>query len=272
MNIESLNYSRIENLFSVKGKIVLITGAGGLGECFAKGFAVNGSVVLIASKTVSKCEKICDELRKDGYTSCEAFHLDVSDEKEVAKLCEDIVKKFGRIDVVVHTAALCRLHDTLADGNEDLFLQHFQVNMAGSRNVDRIFGNQMAKQGWGRIINVNTMSSLSVNSPDGFSYGVTKTGLRQITRYFAVAFAKTGVTVNEINPVWIHTPMMATRSEDYWNHCIDQTPMGRVAVPEDYMGIVLYMASEAGRYMTGQSVSVDGGWSVSRVFTFDQNK
>lgn len=262
-------YGTIDTLFSVKDKITLITGAGGLASMFAEGFIANGAIVIMASRTLSKGIATCEMLKEKGFDRCEAIELDISDETAVQAVVDDIVARYGRIDICIHTAALCQRHDTMADGNSELFQQHIEVNICGSRNINRLVGRQMASQGWGRIININTMSSTTVNSPDGFSYGVTKTALRQITRYFAVNLATSGVTVNEISPVWIDTPMMACRSQSYWDGCIGQTPMGRVANPEDYLGIALYIASEAGRYMTGQSLFVDGGWSISRVFQFD---
>lgn len=266
------SYGKIDNMFGVQDKIVLITGGGGLAAMFAEGFAGNGATVILASQTVAKCEAICESLRAKGLDKCEAHALDVSDTASVQALADDICARYGKIDICIHTAALCKLHNAMADGFDELFLRHFEVNMMGTRNIDRIVGAKMAEKGWGRIININTMSNLTVNSPDGFSYGVTKTGVRQITRYYAVTLATKGVTVNEICPVWVDTPMMSSRSKDYWDHCIDQVPMERVANPEDYLGIALYMAGEAGRFMTGQSIYVDGGWSISRVFKFDQNK
>lgn len=265
-----LEFGKIDRLFSVEGKIVLITGAGGLGAMYTEGFVTNGATVILASKTVSKAETECEKLRKKGF-ACEAMGLNIENKNEVKKVTNKIVEKYGKIDICVHTAAVCQRHSTI-DDCEELFDLHDKVNVKGTINVNRIVGNQMALQGWGRIININTMSCWTVNTPDGFSYGVTKAAVKQITKWFGVAYAKKGVTVNGVAPVWIDTPMMACRSEDYWNHCIDQVPMERVAVPEDYLGIVLYMASEAGRYMTGQTIFVDGGWSVSRVFKFDQDK
>ena len=246
----------ISSLFSVKGKTVLITGAGGLAEMYANGFAANGATILLASKTLKKAEALCEALKKKSV-SCEAFELNIEDKNAVKSLVNRILEKYKKIDVCIHTAAACIRHNTLdeSDENDELFQLHEDVNVKGTIYINRIVGNAMAASGGGRIININTMSAYTVNTPDGFSYGVTKAAMKQVTKWFAVALAKSGVTVNGIAPVWIDTPMMACRSEDYWNKCVDQVPMGRVAVPEDYLGIALYMASEAGRYMTGQTIS-----------------
>lgn len=269
MNLKSSSV-KIEDLFSVKNKVTLITGAGGLAEMYASGFGKNGATIIIASKTLKKAEVICNQLR-EADIPCLALELHIENKEDVSKAVDIILKKFGKIDICIHTAAMCVLHDTLKDC-EDLFRAHLNVNMVGSLNINRIVGNVMAKAGGGRIINIASISADTVNSPDGFSYGVTKAALKQMTKWFAVAYAKHGVTVNGIAPIWINTPMMSSRSQDYWLHCIEQVPMGRVAVPEDYLGIALYMASEAGRFMTGQTIFVDGGWQIYRGFSFNSQE
>lgn len=268
--IQNDDCKTIETLFSVRDKVVLITGAGGLAEMYAYGFAKNGAHVILASKTLEKAERICKQLQKDNYP-CASYPLFIEDKEAVETLTAEIISSYGRIDVCVHTAAACVLHDTLED-NEEIFDLHTDVNVKGSLNINRIVGNEMVKSGGGSIININTMSADSVNSPDGFSYSVSKAALKQLTKWFAVAYAPSNVRVNGIAPIWIRTPMMSSRSEDYWNKCVEQVPMGRVANAEDYLGIALYMASDAGKFMTGQTILVDGGWSVSRVFKFDNQE
>lgn len=262
------SYAKINHLFSVRDRVVFITGAGGLASMYAEGFASNGATVILASHTLEKANAVCRKLAAKGLNNCESMELDVSDQEQVRAVIDALVERHGRLDICIHTAALCKLHPLMED-HADLLQAHVDANLMGTYYVNRLAGAQMVRQGWGRIININTMSSSTVNSSDGFSYGVTKTAMRQITRYFGIMLAPKGVTVNEICPIWIRTPMMSTRSSDYWHHCLDQIPMERTAVPEDYLGIALYMASEAGRFMSGQSVFVDGAWSVSRTFKFD---
>lgn len=259
--------SCIDNFFSVKDKIVLVTGAGGLGEMYTHGFARNGATVLLANRTLSKAQKVADEITAQNY-NCVPYELDITKKEDVYSLISKIVKTYGRLDVLIHTAASCLLHAPLAD-HEDIFRKNCEVNLMGSMFLNQAVGNQMKKQKSGSIININTMSAFSVNSPDGTSYSISKAALMQMTKWFAVALAPYNVTVNGIAPIWIDTPMMAGRSADYMEHARQQVPMKRIANKEDYLGIALYMASNAGKFMTGQTILVDGGWSVSRVFSFD---
>lgn len=263
-NSESI---RINQLFSVQNKVVLITGAGGLGEMYAHAFAGNGAIVLLASRTLKKAQHISEEIQQKGY-SCYPYLLDVSKKTNCNAIVNSIVQEFGHIDVLIHTAASCLLHDPLEDA-DDKIRTNMETNLMGSIYINRAVGSQMKKQKSGSIININTMSAFSVNSPDGTSYSISKSAVMQMTKWFAVALAPYHVTVNGIAPIWIDTPMMSGRSNSYMEHCREQVPMNRIANKEDYLGLALYMASNAGQFMTGQTILVDGGWSVSRVFSFD---
>ena len=129
----------------------------------------------------------------------------------------------------------------------------------------------MVENGFGRIINYNSIDAFSVNANDAMAYAVSKSGVQQATRFFAVEMAPKGVTVNGIAPVWINTPMMAQRPKAYLDAAIAQVPMARMSETDDYLGIALYLASEAGKYVTGQTLLVDGGWSCTRVFTYEKD-
>lgn len=260
---------KIENLFSIAGKVVLITGAGGLGAAYAEAFAANNAHVILASRTVAKAEDVARSLAQCGLSITTAA-LDVADKAQVQQLVSDLQGQFGHIDVLVHTAASCKLHPGLED-SEALFRQNMDINLMGSYFLNQAVGNVMAAQGGGSIININTQSAFSVNSPDGMSYGVSKAALMHLTKYFAVLYADKGVTVNGIAPIWIDTPMMSGRSQDYLNKAIAQVPMGRMSHVEDYIGMGLFLAGAGSRFVTGQTFLVDGGWSVSRVFKFDSN-
>lgn len=257
---------RVEALFSVQNKVVLITGAGGLGSIYARAFAQNGARVILASKTFRKATAVCEALFEDGL-SCAAYPLDVGDKQQVNRLVEELEEAYGTIDVLIHTAALCKLHPVMEDC-EELFRMNCDVNIMGSVFINQAVGKLMSKHGGGSIININSNSAFTVNSSDGMSYGVSKAALAQITKWFAVALAEKGVTVNGIAPIWIDTPMLANRPKDYFVQAVKQVPMGRISTPQDYVGMALFLAGGGSRYITGQTFLVDGGLSVSRVFPF----
>lgn len=256
----------IPELFSVKGKVCFITGIGGMGAMYARAFAHNGAKVALANRTKSKADKICEELKAEGY-DCKSYGLDVSKKDQVAEVVKEIVADFGSIDILIHTAAVGFNDDPLNLNDEELRITT-EINYYGTLYVNEAVGNVMAKQGWGRIININSIDGYSVNCIDGMTYACTKAAMQQLTRNYAVSLADKGVTVNGIAPVWIWTPMMEQRPKDYMVQAAATIPMGRVSYAEDYLGMTFFLASEASAYVTGQTFLVDGGWKASRIFHY----
>ncbi|KEJ91330.1 SDR family NAD(P)-dependent oxidoreductase [Synergistes jonesii] len=260
---------KISELFSVKDKVTLITGAGGLGNVLARGFAANDAKVIIASRSLEKMNEtiaICREENAD----CKSYVMDVSDKQQVEDTVSDIVNDFGKIDILLHTSAIAPLGPSL-DFNEKDLRRTMDINFIGTVFINAACGRVMAKNGWGRIINISSIDAYTVNCVDDLPYSASKSAMAASTRHFAVDLAKTGVTVNNIAPVWIWTPMMNARPADYMVQAANTIPMGRVSWGEDYLGICFYLASNASTYVTGQTFLVDGGWSVYRAFTYKED-
>jgi len=257
---------QIGELFSVKDRVCFITGAGGLGEVFAKAFAHNGAKIALANRTKEKADRVCEELAAEGY-ECKSYALDVKNEADCQRVTDEIERDFGKIDILIHTAAVAKLCDTLNPEEQEM-QDTLQTNLLGSIFINKTVSAVMVKNGFGRIININSIDAFSVNCVDGMSYACSKAALMQATKNFAVSLADKGVTVNGIAPVWIWTPMMAKRPGDYMKQAAASIPMGRVSYAEDYLGMVFFLSSAASSYVTGQTFLVDGGWSVSRVFQY----
>lgn len=264
-----ISSDRIPELFSVAGRVCFITGAGGLGEAFAKAFAHNGAKIALANRTREKADAVCQTLLDEGF-ECKSYALDVKSLEDCRRVTEAVEREFGRIDILIHTAAVARTGDTLSpdDGELDDTLR---TNLVGSIHIAEAVAAGMVRNGFGRIININSIDAFSVNCVDGMSYACSKAALMQATKNFAVSLADKGVTVNGIAPVWIWTPMMAKRPGDYMKQAAASIPIGRVSYPEDYLGMAFFLASEAGAYVTGQTFLVDGGWGVSRVFRYESD-
>lgn len=260
---------QISELFSVKDRVCFITGAGGLGETIAKAFAHNGARIALANRSIEKAERVCQELQAEGY-ECRSYALDVRSAEDCQRVTDAIERDFGRIDILVHTAAVARVCDTL-DPDEEELKDTLQTNFIGSIHISKTVSAVMVKNGFGRIININSIDAFSVNCVDGMSYACSKAALMQATKNFAVSLADKGVTVNGIAPVWIWTPMMAKRPGDYMKQAAASVPMGRVSYAEDYLGMLFFLSSAASSYVTGQTFLVDGGWSVSRVFQYEND-
>lgn len=254
-------------LFSVQGQVVVITGAGGLGEGYARGFAENGAQVVLVSRTPAHLKAIQDKLANEGLT-IETVCCDLASKQAVYQAIGQIAEQYGRIDTVLHTAASCILHPVL-DDCEEAFRKNCDVNIMGAVFLCQAAGRVMKKQGAGSIVLISSISARTVNSPDGFSYGVGKAAVEMIIRWFAVELAESGVTVNGIAPTAIMTPMMARRSQDYLNKCVARIPKGRMSYADDYLGAAIFLSSEASRFMTGQTIVIDGGETISRRFRFD---
>lgn len=259
----------IENMFSVKDRIVLVTGCGGVATANARCFAKNGATVVMASRRMEKVAEAQKLLADEGLT-IDGIQMDISCHEDIIEKVAQVAAKYGRIDVLIHTAANCHVENTLTF-REDEIRKTFETNLLGTIFLNQEVGKIMVNHGFGRIINYNSIDAFSVNANDAMAYAVSKSGVQQATRFFAVEMAPKGVTVNGIAPVWINTPMMAQRPKSYLDAAIAQVPMGRMSETDDYLGIALYLASEAGKYVTGQTLLVDGGWSCTRVFTYDKD-
>ena len=265
MKPESL---KVEDLFSVKGKVVLVVGVGGLGSVLARGFAENGASMAIASYSQDHIDESVKECSAFGVPA-RGYKADVSIRTQAEEMVLQVEKDFGRIDVLLFTTGIAPLGPTLSFSHVD-FVRTMEVNFYGCVYVNAACGRIMQKNGWGRIINISSIDQYTVNCVDDMPYSASKSAMAASTRHFAVDLAKNGVTVNNVAPVWIWTPMMERRPGDYMKQAAATIPMARCSWPEDYMGICLYLASEAGGYMTGQTLLVDGGWSVYRAFAYSE--
>ncbi len=261
-----ISSDKIPELFSVEGKVCFITGIGGLGSTLARAFAHNGAKLALANRTKAKADAVCEELAGEG-AEARSYAMDVSDREDVQRVVRQVKEDFGSVDICIHTAAVGYNDDPLNLNVEELKITT-EINYYGALYVNEACGNVMAEQGWGRIININSIDGYSVNCIDGMTYANTKAAMQQLTRAYGVTLAKKGVTVNGIAPVWIWTPMMEQRPKDYMVQAAATIPMGRVSYAEDYIGMTFFLASEASAYITGQTFLVDGGWRATRVFHY----
>ncbi len=259
--------TKIPELFNVTGKVVLVVGAGGMGNVIAKAFADNGVRLAVATRSESSLEAtrimLADHDIEQRY-----YIMHVENKQEVESVIDRIAADFGRIDVCVFTSAIAPLGPSL-DFDEKDFRDTMEVNFMGSVFVDAACGRLMAKNGWGRIINISSIDAFSVNCVDDLPYSASKAAMMASTRHLAVDLATHGVTVNGIAPVWIWTPMMDRRPKDYMVQAAAGIPMGRVSYSEDYLGMIFFLASDASAYVTGQTFLVDGGWSAYRSFHYE---
>mgnify|MGYP002590864552 CR=1 FL=1 len=260
---EIVRTTKIQDLFSVKDKVVLIGGAGGLGSYLAKGFLDNGAYVILADNAAGKAESVRAKLAADGLVCCDAYQVDQTKKEQVQSMVNDIVAKHQRIDVFFNTAALCWNEDT-EDFQEEGIRTMIDVNITSAILFTQVVGKVMIAQGGGKIIQIGSIGGLECHSFRSMPYEATKAAVHQLTKSFATAWAHYNINVNCIAPTWINTPLVDFAAGDMRKAIIDQHFFGRIAEVEDFLGAAIFLASDASAYVTGHVLAVDGAWSVSK--------
>lgn len=260
--------TKINDLFSVKDKVVLIGGAGGLGSCLAKGFLDNGAYAVLADNAPGKAEKIKEDFAKQGFDKCDAYQVDQTNKAALSEMVGDIVKKHGRIDVFFNTAALCWNEDA-EDFLEEGIRKMIDVNFTSAILFTQVVGKTMISQGGGKIIEIGSIGGLECHSFRSMPYEATKAAIHQLTKSFATAWAHYNINVNCIAPTWINTPLVDFAAGDMRKAIIDQHFFGRIAETDDFLGAAIFLSSDASNYVTGHVLAVDGGWSVSKPWRLD---
>ena len=248
-----------KNLFDISGKVAVVTGAaGGLGNAIWHGLADAGAQVIGADIREPATKPSNDAL----------FRLtDVSKRDEIHKLVGQACDQFGRIDIMIANAAIgggARAEEETEAG----FDQVIGVNAKGVLFCSIEAANRMREQGGGIIINVASVLSF-IGHPTAISYTASKGAVLQMTRTMAIEWAKYNIRVNAIAPGFFRTPLNEAilRSEEYMKPIYAKIPLGRGGEPEEIVGTVIYLASEASRFITGSVILVDGGETAAGGYT-----
>jgi NAD(P)-dependent dehydrogenase (short-subunit alcohol dehydrogenase family) len=248
---------------SLSGNVAIITGGGGgLGECMALHFASLGASVVIADIVPEPAEKLAAKLRRDGAAAM-AVQVDIADEASVRAMAEAVAERFGRVDTLVNNAAL-----TNNAGDRDLLTtdladwdRAMHINLRGTFLVSRHIVPTMIANGGGAVINIVSRQGLAPPSKaNRIAYGVSKAGVVMLSRHIAVAYGKQGIRCNAVAPGSIKTQQWLTTLDD----ARKASSMRNVLTPDlgepiDIARMVAYLAGEGGRYITGQTLQVDGG-------------
>jgi 3-oxoacyl-[acyl-carrier protein] reductase len=241
----------------LSNQVAVVTGAGrGIGRAIALKFASEGANVVCVSRTVENSEKVANEVRALGRTAW-ALAVDVSDGPAVAAAGEKILAEAGRVDILVNNAGVTRdgLLMRMSEADWDVVLN---TNLKGAFHFTKAFTRSLLKQRSGRIINISSVIGLMGNGGQA-NYAASKAGLIGFTKSVAREFASRGITANAIAPGFIETDMTAELTDELKAGILKQIPMATLGQAEDIAGAALYLASAAGRYVTGQVLTVDGG-------------
>jgi NAD(P)-dependent dehydrogenase (short-subunit alcohol dehydrogenase family) len=251
-----------EALFDLSGQVAIVTGTSrGLGQYFARALAMAGADLVLTSRDRETLRDMEKEVKSLGRRSV-SLELDVRDYKSIQKMAADALEAFGQIHILVNNAG-CNVRKPAVDVTWDDWNLVLDTNLRGSFFVAQAVARGMIGHGYGRIINIG-----SVTSVFGFAglgpYCASRGGIRQLTMSLADDWGKDGVTVNCLAPGWFKTAQNKVLYEDpeWVAYLTDRIPVKRPGLPNDLDGAVVFLASEASRYITGQTLLVDGGIST----------
>lgn len=248
--------------FDLTDKVVLVTGASrGIGYDLAKAIAHAGAIVVAGARDWDALETLVKEITdEDGQAI--AIKLDMTDLEQIRAVVDEIVERYGRLDVLVNNAGVGRDHETLYVTEAD-WDELIDVNLKGAFFMAQAAGKQMIAQGGGRIINMSSQAS-KVALPRAAVYCASKGGLNMLTKVMAIEWGEHNVTVNAVGPTFIRTPGTAERLDDpeFGADVVSRIPIGRVGTTMEVAGAVIFLASDAASLITGELLLVDGGWTA----------
>jgi NAD(P)-dependent dehydrogenase (short-subunit alcohol dehydrogenase family) len=267
------------NMFSLQSKTAIVTGATGLiGQNHCKALAEAGASIIVADLNIERCKDVISKLPNSERHHVISF--DITNEAEVKKAKDEIIAKYSKIDILVNNAAINDMFENpLLAGEQsmfenypvDMFRKSLEANVTGTFLCCQVFGSEMAKAGEGSIINI--ASTYGMVGPDqsiykdkdgkqlfykSAAYPATKGAVINFTRFLAAYWGHKGIRVNTLSPGGVEN----SQDDFFVQNYSAKTPLNRMAKPTDYMGAIVFLASDASSYMTGANLVVDGGWTA----------
>jgi len=249
-------------LFDLSGRVAIVTGTSrGLGQYMARALAKAGADLVLTSRTRESLRTFEAEVKGLGRRTV-ALELDVRKLESIERMVEEAEKAFGALDILVNNAG-CNVRKPALDVTWDDWNLIVDTNLRGSFFVAQAVARRMVPRGYGRIINIGSVTSVAGYAGLG-PYGASRGGIRQLTMSLADDWGKHGVTVNCLAPGWFRTEQNKAlyENQEWVEYITDRIPVKRPGRPEDLDAAVVFLASEGSRYVTGQTLLVDGGIST----------
>jgi NAD(P)-dependent dehydrogenase (short-subunit alcohol dehydrogenase family) len=252
---------KINNLFDLSERVGIVTGGGrGLGRSMALALADFGANLIIADIIINQAEEVAKEITKESKRSL-AIKVDVTKPKEVTRMVSQALRHFGRIDILINNAGIY-LNAPAEHFDPKDWHRVLSVNLTGVFLCAQAVGKVMIKQRKGKIINIASVVGMVGTPHDATAYSSSKAGAINLTRSLAAEWGKYNINVNAIAPGIIETDLTRKRlkSKKYYEYWIDRTPLRRIGKPDDLIGAVIYLSSQASDWLTGQTIVIDGGY------------
>ena len=262
----------IKKFFDLTDKVIILTGAAGnLGIQYAEGLSQAGANVVLCDVNYLGCQKIEKQIKKKYDTNPLSVKLDLTKKPSILNLVFKTMKKYSKIDVLINNAVYQGDNNIRKTPFEELPLEYWNkaisVNLTGIFLLCQQVGKIMKKQKQGNIINIG--STYGLVAPDQRIYGVsgqnaaafysiTKSGVISLTRYLASYWANTGIRVNTLSPGGVKR----NQGKSFVKNYSKKTMLGRMAQKDEYVGPIIFLASDASSYMTGSNLIIDGGWTA----------
>ena len=246
--------------FDLTGKIALVTGGGrGLGREMTEAFARHGADVIIASRKLDVLEQAAAEIADATGRTITPMQCHVGQWNALGALADEVYERFGRVDVLVNNAGMSPLYESPSAVTEDLWRKVIDVNLAGPWRLSALIGERMQRAGGGSIINVSSTASVAPSAAE-LPYGAAKAGINNMTAGLAKTFAPE-VRVNCLMPGPFATDISKAWHPGVFEHFKTAVPLQRAGEPHEIVGAALLLASDAGSYITGSIIRLDGGVS-----------
>jgi gluconate 5-dehydrogenase len=252
----------MSGLFDLNGRVAVVTGTSrGLGQYFARALARAGADLVLTRRNREHLAAFEKELTSLGRRAL-SLELDVRDQASIERMVEDAQQTFGHIDILVNNAG-CNVRKPALDVTWEDWNLILDTNLRGSFFVAQAVARRMVPRRYGRIINIGSVTSVAGYSGLG-PYGASRGGIRQLTMSLADDWGPHGITVNCLAPGWFRTEQnkVLYENQEWVEYLCDRIPLKRPGQPEDLDSAVVFLAAESSRYITGQTLLVDGGIST----------